>query len=96
MSCKLKENFSIRKKLAYWSGLIGTERRETRKFCENFCDTRELFGISVLVIVQGIFLGKFYNVQVFCTFSRYTVSVENFWNFFWERRVRKEYFFSDK
>ena len=25
-----------------------------RKFCEIFCDTRGLFGISVLVIVTGV------------------------------------------
>lgn len=48
----------MRKNLTYWSGLIEAERRETRKFCEIFCDTRQLFENFVLVIVKGIFFSE--------------------------------------
>ena len=41
----------MRKKLAYWSGLIEAERRGMRKFSEIFCNARQLFKNFVLVIV---------------------------------------------
>lgn len=83
----------MRKKPAYWSGLIEMKRRGIRKFCEIFCDTRQLFENFVLVIMKGFFLGKFYNVQVFCTFNRYTVSVEKILKLFSEKVGKKGTFF---
>ena len=76
----------MRKKLAYWSGLIEAVRRGMRKFCENFRDTRQLFENFVLGIVKGIFFGKFYNVQVFCTFDHYSITVEKILKEFFESR----------
>ena len=63
----------MRKKLAYWSGLIGTERREMRKFREIFCDTRQLFENFVLVIVKGIFFSENF---IMCRFSAHLAVIQ--------------------